>query len=93
MKLQAKLNYFITMIGKGLKAKGSITEPRGVQDSWISKSRKASEVHYFMWDFWISVDFRFLWDVKLDYGIRISRHTCITCKTLITADVHCYGVH
>ena len=56
MKLQAKLNYFITMIGKGLKAKGSITEPGGVQDSWISKSRKASEVHYFMWDFWISVD-------------------------------------
>ena len=66
MKLQAKLNYFITMIGKGLKAKGSITEPGGVQDSWISKSRKASEVHYFMW---ISVDFNLQWISTDFYGM------------------------
>ena len=32
MKLQAKLDYFIALIGKGLKAEGSITEPGGVQD-------------------------------------------------------------
>ena len=41
MKLQAKLNYFIALIGKGLKAKGLVTEPGGIQDFWILKSKKS----------------------------------------------------
>ena len=42
MKLPAKLNYFIALIGKGLKAKESITEPGGV---WEFLDFEIQEIH------------------------------------------------
>ena len=58
MKLPAKLNYFVALIGKGLKAKGSITEPGGVWEFLDFEIQKSQEIHFFIW---ISIDFDFQW--------------------------------